>query len=641
MNKSVFFIVMAGLLSSKGVLAAEQANSFTGEEMVVTATKTLNRISDAGGSSITVITSEEIAASGQNTIEEVIRGSVGIDVKSSGGTGSKASVFLRGGDSKNTLLLIDGIPANDPSDPNRAPDFANFTVDNIDRIEIVRGPVSVLYGSNATAGVINIITKKGSATPESYAGIEGGSYHTWKTYAGTRGKKDALSYSIGIARLKSDGFSIADNRNNRIPHAGNTSERDGYQNTSLSANLGYELSSHVALETVLRNINSTVKLDEYLWAGYAGDRLDANPDGPKESHSTSKMLSGRVALKIDTKPLLSTFYYNLSNQKRTNFDNENIQTDLYNGDIHEAGWQGDLQVLSGNTLTSAISYQNEHASATNAFSLLDKSAGMSSVFVQDRWKLDGATLLGAVRHDDHETFGGHTTWRFAPSYAIENTTLKASYGTGFRAPSLVELYDATYGNINLKPETSRGWDAGVQQIASKQLQFGATWFATDYNDRIGYDPSTYQSIQVPGMTHTSGVESFAEWKADEKLLLTASYTYTHTEDPDGNQLILRPKHKANLNAAWKINDKSKLSTSMQWVGERKAIPGIYGDFDKDGNPVGTLGSYVLVNLAASCKVADHVELYGRIDNVFDTWYEDAWSYATAGRSAYGGVKVIF
>ena len=169
MNKKVFFVVMAGLLCSKGVFGAEQTRSYAGDEMIVTATKTLNSISDTGGSSVTVITAEDIRNSGKQSVEEVIKGTAGIDVASNGGPGTLASVFLRGADAKNTLVLIDGVPSNDPADANRAPNFANLTVDNIDRIEIVRGTVSFLYGSNASAGVINIITKKGSSTPQSFA----------------------------------------------------------------------------------------------------------------------------------------------------------------------------------------------------------------------------------------------------------------------------------------------------------------------------------------------------------------------------------------------------------------------------------------------------------------------------------------
>jgi vitamin B12 transporter len=639
MNKKTFLLVAVGLLTSSGLLADEQAKSFTGQEVVVTATKTVNSIADAGGSSVTVITAEDIKNSGQQTVEEVIKGTAGIDVVANGGLGSTTSVFMRGADSGATLVLVDGVPVNDPSSSSRKADLANLMVDNIERIEVVRGPVSVLYGSNAMAGVINIITRRGSGAPKAYAGLEGGSFGTWKAYAGVQGKKDVLSYSLDISRLKSDGFSIADDRNPRIPHAGNTSEKDGFSNTTISANIGYEISKKIHLDTILRYIDSTVELDDYLWAGYAGDRSDADPAGKKDNHTDSRRFIGRLALSIDTRPLLSTLYYNFSDERRDIYDNENYKTDLYKGTIHEVGWQGDLSVAENNTLTAGIAYQKEHADTESYLymSSLDRTAGMSSVFLQDQWKTGGFKLVSAVRHDDHETFGGHFTWRVAPSFKIGSTTFKASYGTGFRAPSLYELY-SDYGNPALEPEKSRGWDAGVEHRFSEIFRAGGTWFRTDFDNRIDYDWVTSKYAQVPGTTRTWGIESFAEWNPSKSLFLTAQYTWTHTEDPDGNPLVRRPEHKVSLSQTWKANEKLRLGTSLLWVGERREIT--YA-MDKDGNPAGNLESYFLVNLSGSYKISANIELYGRIDNLFDEYYEEAWSYAAPGRSAYAGIKVTY
>jgi len=638
MNRKKLAILMAAMLCSKGLQAEEVLKGYSSPEVVVSATKTLNRIIDAGGSSVTVITSRDIEHSGQQTVEEVIKGTAGIDVVSTGGLGTNATVFMRGADSRSTLVLIDSVPVNDPSSANRTPDLANLSVDNIERIEVVRGPVSVLYGSNAMAGVINIITKKGSDTTKAYAGAEGGSYGTWKSYAGAKGKVDGLTYSFAASRLKSDGYSVADDRNARIPHAGNTSEKDGYENATFSTSLGYAISEHVNLETVLRYIDSSVRLDDYLWAGYAGDRDDANPNGLKDNHTDTHQLTGRVAMKIDTRPLLSTVYYNFSNQRRDIYGNDSVKTNLDKGNLYEVGWQGDLSVASNHTLTAGLSYQKEHAdNETYGYyaSTLDRHAGMSSAFLQDQLSIGGLRLVSAVRHDDHQTFGDHATWRVAPSFTAGNTTFKASYGTGFRAPSLYELYSA-YGNASLRPETSKGWDAGVEHRLSSNLKAGATWFHNEFDNRIDYDWATSRYQQIAGTTRTWGIESFAEWAPSNAFFVSTGYTWAHTEDPDGIRLVRRPEHKASLSGTWNINPKTRFSTAMQWVGERTETP--YA-FDKNGNPVGRLDSYFLVNLSGSYKLTGNVELYGRIDNLFNRYYEEAWSYATPGRSAYAGVKV--
>ena len=623
MNKTVILVVMAAMLCSKGVLGAEQTKSFTGDEMVVTATKTLNSISDTGGSSVTVITSEEIRNSGKQSVEEVIKGTAGIDVASNGGIGTHSGVFLRGADEKNTLLLIDGVPANDPSDANRAPNFSNLMLDNIDRIEIVRGTVSFLYGSNASAGVINIITKKGTSNPESYAGIEGGSYGTYKLYAGTGGQQGILNYAIGISRMKTDGFSAVDENNKFINPAGKTFEKDGYDNTTFSGNLGIKLNEHISLETILRYTKSNVGYDGYPLVDQPGHYLD------------SEQLSSRLALKMNYKPLVSTLYYTVMDQDRNYLDSGAVSS-KYNGHRYDIGWQGDLTATENNTVSVGLNYQYENMLAESFgyyASQLDSGIGSTSVFLQDQWHLGALKLVAGARYEDHEQFGSKTTYRVAPSYTINDTVLKFSYGSGFRAPSLYELY-SPYGNTKLIAETSAGWDAGFEQKVSDRLKFGATYFRMDFDNRIDFDLSTYTYAQVAGITKTLGVESFVEWKPVDPFLLALNYTYTSTEDPLGSELVRRPKNKVGLTGTRKLSSKVKLSTNMQWVGTRQ-------DNGVEEKQRGQLPSYFLLNVTGSYQLADKVELYGRVDNVFNNYYEEAWGYATPGRSAYAGIKVTF
>ena len=613
---------MAGLLSSKGVFGAEQTRSYAGDEMIVTATKTLNSISDTGGSSVTVITSEDIRNSGKQSVEEVIKGTAGIDVASNGGPGTLASVFLRGADAKNTLVLIDGVPSNDPADANRAPNLANLTVDNIDRIEIVRGTVSFLYGSNASAGVINIITKKGSSTPQSFAGIEGGSYGTYKVYAGTNGQQGILNYSVGVSRLKTEGFSAVDQNNSWINPKGKVFEKDGYDNTSLSGNFGLRLNDHTSLETVLRYTKANVAYD------YSGsDTSGLNQD--------SDQFSGRIALKMNYKPLVSTLYYNVYDQDRSYLTSGAVSS-KFNGHRYEIGWQGDVAVEENNTVSVGLNYQQESMINQNFgsyASLFDKGVGSKSVFVQDQWRLGGVKVVGGVRYEDNEKFGSKTTYRVAPSYTINDTVLKFSYGTGFRAPSLYELF-SPYGNTQLTAETTSGWDTGFEQKVSDRLKFGATYFRMDFDNRIDFNLSTYTYAQVAGLTKTHGVESFVEWNPIDPLLLTCNYTYTSTADPLGSELLRRPKNKVGITGTGKLSSKLKVSTNMQWVGTRI-------DNGVEGKSKGQLPGYFLLNMTASYKLSDTVELYGRIDNLFDVYYEEAWGYATPGRSAYAGIKVTF
>ncbi|ACF11590.1 TonB-dependent receptor [Chlorobaculum parvum NCIB 8327] len=623
MNKRSLAILMAAMLCNSGLRAEVASNNYVGQEVVVSATKTLNSVADAGGSSVTVITSKEIEESGQTSVEEVIKGQPGIDIASNGGPGSTTSIFLRGADAKYTLVLIDGVPINDPSDGTMAADISKITTDNIERIEIVRGPASMLYGSGASAGVINIITKKGSAKPSVYAGAEGGSYSTWKAYVGANGSTDLIDYSISASRTKTDGFSTTDERNKCINPDDNSFEKDGYENSTLSGNFGLKLNKHVTLETSLRYTDA-----EYEYDGPGTDVI-----GNKQE---SALFSGRVALKMNYQPLLSTLYYNVSDQNRRYFTIDGLSS-TYDGYLYEIGWQGDYALADNNTVSVGIN-SREESMQNESFGMyassLDKSMGTTGIFVEDQWRIGGLRLVQGIRYEDNQKFGSKTTWRVAPSYTFGSTTLKCSYATGFRAPSLYELY-SPYGNETLSAETSEGWDAGFERKLADNLTIGSTWFRTDYDDRIAFDMSTWKYAQVEGKTKTYGLESFAEWRPSNVLFLSVNYTYTYTKDPEGESLNRRPRHKGGLAATWKASKKATLNTNLQWVGSRLDS----GAKDDDCVVTNKLESYFLVNVSASYKMTDNVELYGRIDNLFDEYYEEAWRYATPGRSAYAGVKV--
>jgi vitamin B12 transporter len=619
MNRKKLAIIMAAMLCSCGLQAEEASSGYVGEEVVVSATRTLNRISDAGGSSVTVITSKEIEKSGQATVEEVIKGSAGIDISSNGGPGASASVYLRGADSKYTLVLVDGVPFNDPSMMNAEANLANVMVDNIERIEIVRGPASMLYGSSAEAGVINIITKKGAQKASAFAGTEGGSYGTFRFFGGASGKKGPFDYSVTASRLKTDGISSADERNPAINPTGKSFEKDGYINSTFSGNFGLKLDDHVSVDTSLRFSDADNKYDN--------GKIDASGYTEK-----TKQFSTHTALKMNYQPLLSTLYYNVSDQDR-NYD-EPYGLTVYHGHIYEIGWQGDFAAASNNTISVGLASRKDSMSTTG----IDPRAVISkSIFMQDQWSLGVMRLVGGIRFENNEQFGSKTTWRIAPSFTFGNTVVKVSYGTGFKAPSLYELYaPMSVGNDKLKAETSKGWDAGIEQKLSGNLKAGSTWFRTDFENRIGWAadytlPWWGHYDQVPGLTKTYGVENFVEWQPIAPLFLTANYTWLNTRDANGNELLRRPKNKLGLTSSWKATDRLKLNTNMQWVGSRRDT----------GEVNGKLDSYFLVNLSASYKLAEHVEIFCRVDNLFDQDYELASGYATPGRSAYAGVKFGF
>ncbi len=654
----IFYFIIYTFAISTSLFAEETEDNTDStakqpDEIVVTATRTPTSLEKVGGSSVSVVSDEDIKSKKQQHIEEVLKDVPGIDVVSNGGPGTRTSIFIRGADTKNVLVLIDGVMFNDPSSAGRSADIGNLTVDNVERIEVVRGSQSVLYGSNATAGVINIITKKGTGKPVITAGAEAGSYGTSRLYVGTRGKTGALNYSINLSRTEIEGFSTANDRNEDIAHAGNTDEKDGWQNLNISASLGYTFSKDFDISLIMRNIISRVEYDD-MGPGYAGDRFDgyppvANPTGQKDRHKEQQQ--GFYTLKVHNffmdGTLESNLSYNISSHLREMYDQDNEKTDTYQGDTTEMTWQGTLFLGNTQEITLGAGLFNESilkkdVSGGVSSTAIDKSASISSVWLQDRTTLmnDSLIIVIGARNDSHDTFGTATTWRVAPSYKISNTgtLLKMSSGTGFQSPSLFELY-SSYGNEDLEASDSRTSDIGFEQHLDKgRHQFGLTLFTSEFDNRIMYEPATSKYGNVKGTTKTSGWEAFYSTRIGKSTQLSLDHVHTETEDPDGNPLVRRPKDKSVLKGKTTIDGKANISFSLYNVGTRDAYAGAK---DKNGNTVDKLDAYVLLNLAGSYKIKDNMEIYGRIDNLSDTYYEECWSYATPGRSYYLGVKASF
>jgi vitamin B12 transporter len=629
----------------------QPAPTETLDDIMVTATRTESSTGKIGGISATVINAEDIEAKQQHTVEEILKGVPGLDISANGGPGTQSSVFIRGADAKNTLVLVDGIMFNDPSSANRSADLGNLTADNIERIEVIRGPSSVLYGSNATAGVINIITKKGRGKPSIYAGGEGGSYNTWKAYGGASGAVNRFNFSLSASHIATHGFSIADADNDRIPHAGNTSEDDGWKNTTLSGKFGFDITPDFDINAVLRYLDSETDTDN-SGPGYAGDRFDSagpptwatvpNPTGSKEERVENDQFFGKVNIHnyFFKRFFESNFSFQASDQDSQSYDNDGNKSYDYDGETREFSWQGSLNFSEINLLTFGTSYFEEEMESQSS-GITSKDSGITSVWLQDQIFVGHSLdIVAGLRYDDHDKFGDKTTYRIAPAYTIDQTgtLLKASYGTGFRAPSLYELY-SSYGSQTLKPEESEGWDIGFEQgFADNKIKLGLTYFDMIFTDRIGFDMATYTYNQLPGDTKSNGVEAFVQWAPVSDLDFLVNYTYNDTEDPNGEQLVRRPENKVHFNTRYRFLERAMVNLDLFWVGDRDAYSGA---MDLNGNSVDVLDSYFLVNVSGSYDISDNIQLYGRVDNLFDETYEEAWSYASAGLSAYIGVKFTY
>ncbi|MBT4265529.1 MAG: TonB-dependent receptor [Deltaproteobacteria bacterium] len=652
-----YFIVFVVMIVLPSTLFSAETEEKTLDDFVITATRTPTSLEKVGGSSVSVVTAEDIEVKKQTQIRELLKDIPGVDIAGSGGPGSSSSIFIRGSESKSVLVLIDGVMVNNPSDPNRSADIGTLTADNIERIEVIRGSQSVLYGSNATAGVVNIITKKGQGKPVITTGVEAGSYGTTKYFGGARGKSGALSYAINGAQNKSDGYSIANKRNKDIPQGGNTNEKDGWENLNLSMSLGYELSETFDLSLTVNNMTSSIDLDDY-GSGYAGDRLDynpttwayvANPTGQKDRHTdlAQQYISVQAHNFFMDRTLESTLSYNTGSNTRKSFDQDNEQTYEYIGTSNETAWQGTFFIGETQELTFGLSSFKEEMKQT-AFSggvsntEIEKSATTSSYWVQDQTFLmdEALVIVVGARSDNHEKFGSAATYRLAPSYKLKDTgtLFKMSYGTGFQAPSLYELF-SSYGNEDLDASKSTTSDIGIEQSLSEgHMKVGVTLFNSEFTDAIAFDMSTFKFGQQEGKSKTSGWEAFFQTEISDHTDLTINHAALKTEDAAGDPLLRKPENKTGISGSTRFLEKAQVSYSVYNVGKRTAYS---GSRDKNGKSIKELPAYMLVNLAASYALLENLDLYGRIDNLADTFYEEAWSYATPGRSYYVGIKAMF
>jgi vitamin B12 transporter len=641
-RKGVFITValVTLLFAVPGVEAAQEANVTTGEEqteeIVVTATRIDTPLTEVG-SSITVITDQEIQEQKKTTVLDVLKSVPGVDVVQSGGPGQLASVFIRGANSEQTLVLIDGVEMNDPSTPGRSYDFANMSVDNIEHIEIVRGPQSTLYGSDAIGGVINIITKKGSGNPGGFVSADGGSFRTYTERAGVSGGTGMVNYSLGASREGTAGIPAAEEKD------GNH-DKDGNENTTFSTRLGVTPATNFDADLIMRYINSKTDLPDH--GGPGGD----DPNSTVDSRQVFIRTQARLSLFQDVWE--QKIGLSLSDQHR-HYDNptdsehpSDSDFGTYDGQVLKFDWQHDFKLHESNTLTFGVEAEKEDGksdySSTSAYGpytdiVPEETARTTSYYLQDQIRLWGKwfTTLG-VRLDDHSKFGTVTTSRVTSDYIFQKTETKimGSYGTGFKAPSLYELYDPEYGNQELDPEKSTGWDLGIEQpVLDKKVTLGIKYFSNEFKDLIDFDDATSKYVNI-AKAESNGIEASVSAQPMDDLTIKAGYTYTGTEDKTtGEELLRRPKDKSSLNVNYRFLGKGNVNLGILYVGKRE-------DIDNLGERV-SLGGYTLVNLAASYDITKNLQLSGYVNNLFNKYYEEVWGYGTEGISAGGGFKVSF
>jgi vitamin B12 transporter len=616
---------MAALMAATAAFAQSTDLS----TVVVTADRVPAERQDVA-SSITLITADDIAAKQAPTLTDALKDVPGLNLVQTGGPGGQASVFLRGTNSNHVKVLIDGIDVGDPSAPTGAFDFGQVLTPDIARVEVLRGPQSGLYGSDAIGGVINIITRQGEGPARVTAGLEGGSFETFNQNGGVQGGAGALHYAATVAHVYSGATPVTPPE---LLAPGERRIDDRYDNITASTKLGYEVTADFDLGLVARYVDGQLK--------FTGDNFFTGfPDASQSETDTRQYdTRGFAHLKAFGGRFEQTLGVAYSSIATTEASPDN-PTSYFTGDRVKVDWQGEVKLMPGETLVLGAEHQRDGIrQPVSASSTIDSGyAELVSSPVKDL----NASL--AVRYDANSGFGGQTTWRFAPTYFVEatGTKLQASVGTGFKAPTLSERFQdfpafGFFGNPDLRPETSLGYDIGFEQglLKDRRLSFGATWFHNTIRNLIDTNAS-FTSYANVGRAHSQGVESFVALKPVETVSLRLDYTFTEAEDDILHQeLLRRPRDKWTLDARWQATRRLSLDLDLlsvsSWIdGNRQfTIPRL------------TAPGYTTADIAASYDVTAQVTVYGRVANLADARYENPTGFLKPGRGVFAGVRARF
>ena len=567
------------------------------------------------GSSVSVITRDPLEELGVDFALDAIATAPGVTVNQNGAFGGNASVRIRGASNDQTLVLIDGVPVNDPTGTGGGYNFAYLDTDTIERIEVLKGPQSTLWGSDAIGGVVSITTKRPTEGLSGTVFGEYGSFNTLRGGASISNANEIGDFRLAATGLTTDGISKADEAN------GN-SEDDGYDSQTVSAKGGLNLPASVRLETSLMWSDAESEYDSYAF-GAQGSVADG------DEVTNSETLSGNITLKA---PLFDGRLENLVQIGYADIERENtsngVQSYFTEGDRVLFRYQGTFAINDTNTL--AFGTEREETSANEQESSID------SLFALYEFKpVDSLTLTGGIRVDDHETFGSETTGRVAAAWtATDQLTFKASWGQGFKAPSIFQsTYICTFcgltaPNTNLKAETSEAYDIGVQwQSADERIVLGATLFDQETENMIDFSYTAgYDNI---ALVDSQGVELTGAYAINNWLGIAASYTFIDSEDGNGNALARLPESTGNISASFDPDGPFSGAVLVRYNGE---------EANTDGSK---LDSWTRVDLTGSYDLNETVEIYGRIENLLDEEYQQILGYGTPGLSGSVGVRLRY
>jgi vitamin B12 transporter len=594
-------------------------------ELLISANQAPIEASKAGAS-VTVLRGAELQARGIVTAADALRSVPGVSVTQTGNAGSLTQVRIRGSEANEVLVTIDGVPAQrlDFGDF----DWADFLIDDIDRIEVVRGPQSGIHGATAHAGVITIITRsgKGLTRPEVEARVEPGTQNSHRESASARGAIGPFYGAVSIQNRETDGHNIA--------RSG--FERDGHRGLIASGKAGIDIGP-LNVEGSIRHVDRVVEFDpEFtipLADGFGYDKFRSTQGRIVATHTA---FDGRLIQRFGAS-IADQYYFDeigfgpfVSRAKALFL--------VYKGTV-----KYDTRLFGGeqHSVSLVVDQAKEHYGHNFGADARRERRGIAGEHVVDFQT--GLTLSSAVRQDFNDAFENALTWRFTASQRIASTgtRIHASLGKGITNPTFVDQFGFALNfipNPALQPESSIGWDIGVEQsYLGGRLVTDITYFSADFENKIETLPTgggSTMPVNIPGVSPRRGIEFAAKYTPADWLMLDASYTYTDSKLANGLTAIRRPRHTAALDATLYSPDRRG----------RASLGVVYNGEMQDGDTFNIPGrvpmpAYTVVRAILSYELTKYATAYVRAENLFDARYEEIFSYRAPGFTAYAGMKL--
>jgi vitamin B12 transporter len=619
MNKTIKLSLITTLLLSSNLFADEKLEDIT----VTSATKTSQKIEDVT-SNINVITAQEIEERHYTTVSQALNSLAGVNVTSNGGVGTTSTIRMRGFDNNKVLVLIDGVRYNDISNSSGAT-FAHLMASDIESIEVLKGAQSGVWGADAAAGVISIVTKGAKEGLNFHASQEFGSFNSSSTTVAGSYKNSDIYLKASQNRVNSNGFTAQAPKGEDLENF----EDDGYKNTTTNLKAGFNITANNKVDISHSIIKSDTEYDQSVYDGvYPNSVLNRTKSANSEASATNKTTLSSINFNhLDDYNELDIY------AKESKFERAYPQefTKLYEGEVKEYGLKSKVPYMSDSFVLLGADYKKFEDKANINKSFTNKALFLTN-FNKLTGMLGGETIITeSLRYDKYDEFDNKTTGKIGLKHIhsnIKGLTTSLNYGTAYNVPSSFQLY-SFYGNPNMKPEITKGYDV---TIAYKDLSL--TYFNNEIEDIIDYDFATSKYANVDGKSKIKGFEVAYDTNIADTVALSLSYSKLDAKDHKGEDLKRRVDQSLKFGLDYYGVEDLHLGLNGEYIGDREDTD--YATYAK----VDT-GNYTVANFSANYEVDKHMSLYGKVDNITDKDYQTIYGYTSSPRAVYAGMKLTY